>query len=421
MDKFVIEGGVPLKGTVKISGSKNSALPILCTSLLTDEVCTYHNIPKLRDIDTILKVLETMGVKYHWSAEESVTIDPSGINSCEAPYDLVKSMRASILVLGPLLARFHSAKVSLPGGCAIGVRPVDLHLKALTKMGAEIELSHGYVKAKTDGLQGARIVFDTPTVGGTENIMMAASLAEGTTVIEGAAREPEIIDLADILTKMGAQIEGAGTSKIIIQGVARLSGVEHDVIPDRIEAGTFIAAAAITRGHLILEGVCQEHLLSTIDKFSEMGVRIKENGGKKLEVDGQVELRPVKIDTEPYPGFPTDMQAQIMALACVAEGASTINEHIFENRFMHVPELMRMGANLEENGHTVVVRGVERFEGASVMATDLRASASLVLAALNANGYTEIRRIYHLDRGYDSLDKKLQSLGARVERKRGDL
>ena len=421
MDKFVIDGGKPLRGEVSVSGSKNAALPILCASILADGPCTFRNIPKLVDISTIVEVLSILGIETRRPEVGTIVLDPAGISSYEAPYDLVKSMRASILVLGPLLAKFGRAKVSLPGGCAIGIRPVDLHLKALVKMGAQIELSHGYIVASCDGLKGARIVFDNPTVGGTENIMMAATLAEGLTVIEGAAREPEIVDLAETLNKMGARIQGAGQSTITIEGVKTLSGSDHAVIPDRIEAGTLMVAAAITKGELTLKSVRPDHLAAVVDKLTTMGVIVKELDHETMLVEGAVDLRPVEVSTAPFPGFPTDMQAQIMALASVAKGVSSITENIFENRFMHVPELSRMGANLEEKGKTVIVRGVRQFQGASVMATDLRASASLVLAALNARGLTEVRRIYHLDRGYAALDKKLSTVGAHLERKRGGL
>ena len=324
-------------------------------------------------------------------------------------------------MLGPLLAKYGKAKVSLPGGCAIGVRPIDLHLKAFAKMGAEIELSHGYVIANTKKLKGTRIVFDSTTVGGTENVMMAACLADGTTVIEGAAREPEVVDLAEALNAMGAHIEGVGESTMVIEGVKSLSGLNYDIIPDRIELATFLVAAAITKGKLTIKGGRVGHVLAVIDKLMEMGIQIEERSGGTIQVNGDCDLKPVDVETVPYPGFPTDMQAQIMSLACIADGASSITENIFENRFMHVPELMRMGANLEEKGTTVIVRGIDRFQGASVMATDLRASASLVLAALNASGYTEIRRIYHLDRGYEGLDQKLIKLGAEVSREKGGL
>jgi UDP-N-acetylglucosamine 1-carboxyvinyltransferase len=350
-----------------------------------------------------------------------VVIDPSNISCFAAPYDLVKSMRASILVLGPLLARFGQAKVSLPGGCAIGVRPIDLHLKAMAKMGADIELRHGYVYATAKKLKGARIIFENTTVGGTENVLMAASLAEGTTVIEGAAMEPEIVDLADALVSMGAQIEGAGQRTIKITGVKELKGLDHTVIPDRIETGTLMAAAAATKGFLRISNARHDHVEAVSEKLMEMGIGISSLTGNVIEVDGNVDLKPVDVNTSPFPGFPTDMQAQIMVLACIAKGVSSITENIFENRFMHVPELIRMGASLEERGKTVIIHGIKQFQGANVMATDLRASASLVLAGLNARGYTEIRRIYHLDRGYEELDRKLNFAGASIRREKGGL
>jgi UDP-N-acetylglucosamine 1-carboxyvinyltransferase len=421
MDKFIIQGGNPLKGEVTISGAKNAALPILCSSILADSPCTYTNIPALRDINTITSVLATLGIGIKRPEKGCVVVDPTDVISYEAPYELVKSMRASILVLGPLLAKYKKAKVSLPGGCAIGVRPIDMHLKALSKMGAYITISHGYVMAFAEGLKGARIVFDTPTVGGTENIMMAATIAEGTTVIEGAAKEPEVVDLAQALIQMGAHIEGAGQSTITIEGVPSLSGLDYEVIPDRIEVGTFLIAGAITKGEFVIKGARTDHVVAVMEKLSEMGVAITDREDGSIYVNGKGDLRPVQVETVPYPGFPTDMQAQIMAVACIAKGVSRITENIFENRFMHVPELMRMGGRLEEKGNTVIVQGVEQFQGASVMATDLRASASLVLAALNAQGYTEIRRIYHLDRGYEELDQKLNKLGAQVRRERGGL
>jgi UDP-N-acetylglucosamine 1-carboxyvinyltransferase len=421
MDRFIISGGNALRGEVSVSGSKNAALPILCSSLLADGLCTYTNVPRLMDISTICAVLSKLGIKADRSELNTVVLDPEGVNAFEAPYDLVKSMRASILVLGPLLAKYGKAKVSLPGGCAIGVRPIDMHLKAFAKMGAAIELSHGYVMASAKKLKGARIVFDNTTVGGTENVMMAACLAEGTTIIEGAAREPEVVDLSGALNAMGARIEGAGESTMVIEGVDSLSGLNYKVIPDRIELGTLIIAAAITKGTLTIRGGRPDHAAAVIDKLLEMGITISEGEDGTIQVSGDCDLKPVHIKTVPYPGFPTDMQAQIMALACIATGVSDITENIFENRFMHVPELMRMGANLEEKGRTVIVRGIDRFQGASVMATDLRASASLVLAALNAAGYTEIRRIYHIDRGYEGLDKKLIKLGAEVSRDKGGL
>ena len=422
MDKFIICGGTPLKGEVRVSGSKNASLPIMCSSILADGRCTYSNVPRLHDIKTMGDVLSTLGMSVKRTASDTVEIDPGGISSCEAPYDLVKSMRASILVLGPLLAKFGQAKVSLPGGCAIGVRPIDMHLKALAKMGAEINISHGYVMARTNGrLKGATIVFDKATVGGTENVLMAAALADGVTVIEGAAKEPEVVDLAEALNAMGARIQGVGQSTVTIEGVGSLNGASYRVIPDRIEAGTLLVAGAITRGRIVLKGHRSDHMVAIIEKLAEMGVPISEMPDGGLLVEGTGELLPTQVETVPYPGFPTDMQAQIMALACVAKGVSKITENIFENRFMHVPELSRMGAVLQEAGSTVIVQGVDQFQGASVMATDLRASASLVVAALNAKGYTEIRRIYHLDRGYEALDKKLVKLGAQVAREKGDL
>jgi UDP-N-acetylglucosamine 1-carboxyvinyltransferase len=421
MDKFIIDGGKTLAGDVFVSGSKNAALPVLCSSILSGSLCRYRNIPQLMDIKTMLEVLGVLGVKWERHETGIVEIDPSNISCFAAPYDLVKSMRASILVLGPLLARFGQAKVSLPGGCAIGVRPIDLHLKAMAKMGAEIELKHGYVYAKAKKLKGAHIIFSHTTVGGTENVLMAACLAEGTTIIEGAAMEPEITDLADALSAMGAQIEGAGQSTITIHGVKELGGLDHNVIPDRIEVGTLMAAAAITKGKLRINNARCGHVEAVSEKLDEMGVKISRDGPEVIEVDGNVDLRPVDVSTAPFPGFPTDMQAQIMTLACIAGGVSSITENIFENRFMHVPELIRMGASLEERSNTVIIHGIKRFEGANVMATDLRASASLVLAGLNARGYTEIRRIYHLDRGYDGLDKKLNTAGASIRREKGGL
>jgi UDP-N-acetylglucosamine 1-carboxyvinyltransferase len=421
MDKFIIHGGTQLRGTVNISGSKNAALPILCSSILADEKCTYTNVPQLKDIDTIAQLLSMFGIRIERPEKNTIELDPANITSFEAPYDLVKSMRASITVLGPLLAKYGEAKVSMPGGCAIGVRPIDLHLKAFAKMGADIDMSHGYVLATAQKLKGTRIVFDSITVGGTENVLMAAVLAEGQTIIEGAAMEPEVVDLADALNAMGGCIEGAGKSTITIEGVKSLHGLTYSVIPDRIELGTFLVAAPITRGEIIIKGGRADHVTAVIEKLREMGVRIEERPNGEIYVNGDQDLKPVDVQTVPYPGFPTDMQAQIMALACIANGVSSITENIFENRFMHVPELVRMGASLEEKGRTVIVRGTERFQGASVMATDLRASASLVLAGLNAKGYTEVRRIYHLDRGYEALDEKLLTLGAEVSREKGGL
>jgi UDP-N-acetylglucosamine 1-carboxyvinyltransferase len=421
MDKFVIRGGMRLGGKVRVSGSKNASLPILCSSILTGQECTYTNIPDLDDIRTMCRVLEGLGLDVEGPRTGTVVVRPNGANAFEASYDLVKKMRASILVLGPLLARYGRARVSLPGGCAIGVRPIDMHLKAFARMGAQIDLSHGYVVASAPRLKGARIVFDNTTVGGTENVLMAAVLAEGVTVIEGAAQEPEVVDLADALVSMGAHIEGAGEKTVTVEGVKALSGTRYEVIPDRIEAGTLLVAAGMTRGRISMERARPEHLSSVMDKLAEIGLDISAGPGGVVDVNGDRDLRPVSVETVPYPGFPTDMQAQIMALMCLAQGVSSITENIFENRFMHVPELVRMGANLEEKGRTVIVRGIERFQGASVMATDLRASACLVLAGLNASGYTEVRRIYHLDRGYEGLEKKLNALGAEISREKGGL
>ncbi|HOJ14611.1 MAG TPA: UDP-N-acetylglucosamine 1-carboxyvinyltransferase [Deltaproteobacteria bacterium] len=421
MDKFVIRGGRRLSGEVVVSGSKNASLPVLCSSILTDKECTFTNVPDLEDIKTMCKVLESLGVEVERPRPKTVLVRANGLNVFEASYDHVKKMRASILVLGPLLARYGRAKVSLPGGCAIGVRPIDMHLKALARMGAEIELSHGYVVARASRLKGARIVFDNTTVGGTENILMAAVLAEGTTVIEGAAQEPEVVDLAEALVAMGAKIDGIGERTLVVEGVDELSGTNHRVIPDRIEAGTFMVAAGMTRGRITIQGARPDHVTAVIDKLMEMGIDIRSDNDGDLVVDGDRDLEPASVETVPYPGFPTDMQAQVMALMCLARGVSSVTETIFEHRFMHVPELMRMGAKLEEKGRTVIVRGIERFQGASVMATDLRASASLVLAGLNASGQTEVRRIYHLDRGYEALEKKLNALGADISRERGGL
>ncbi len=417
MQGIVVRGGLPLKGTVKISGSKNAALPILMSSILSGETSTFTNIPDLADINTTFELLRTLGATVERDGDR-VTINTDEVNHLEAPYDLVKTMRASVVVLGPLLARFHQAKVSLPGGCAIGARPVDQHIRGLEKLGAEIRLEEGYIKARTRRLRGARIVFDNPTVGGTENLMMAAVLAEGLTVLENAAREPEVTDLAGALNAMGAKISGAGTAQIVIEGVEQLYPLkEYAVIPDRIEAGTFMVAAGITGGDVLLTGLNLEHCHSFIQKMREAGVTVEETE-RGLRVMSNRNLRGVDIKTSPYPGFPTDMQAQMMVLSCVAQGRSVIKETIFENRFMHVGELTRMGAKVTLEGNTAIVEGVDRLGGATVMATDLRASASLILAGLVAEGETKVDRIYHLDRGYENLVEKLQGLGADVERLR---
>jgi UDP-N-acetylglucosamine 1-carboxyvinyltransferase len=414
LDKFIIEGGKKLEGRVRISGSKNAALPVLVSSLLADGWSTYHNIPDLADIRTIKKLLANHGAQMEGQGE-TLRINGGNIANCEAPYDLVSTMRASVLVLGPLVARMGQAKVSLPGGCAIGARPVNLHLKALEAMGAEIELKEGYVEAKAKRLKGATIHFDISTVGGTENIMMAAALAKGTTRLENAAREPEVVNLADTLKAMGAKIKGAGTDVITIEGVDSLRPCEVDVIPDRIEAGTFMIAAAITGGDVILEGCDANHLEALIMKLKEAGITVSAVEGG-LRVQGAPEIKSVDVKTLPYPGFPTDLQAQIMALMSVARGSSVITETIFENRFMHVAELRRLGASISVEGHNAVVKGVKRLKGAPVMATDLRASASLVVAGLVAEGRTALSRVYHIDRGYQSIEKKLTALGANIKR-----
>lgn len=414
MDKLVIKGGRKLSGDVVVSGSKNAALPIFVSSILAPGIQEIHNVPFLRDINTTIKVLETLGAKAEGNGN-IVRLDTSAINNHEATYDLVKTMRASVLVLGPLLARLGKARVSLPGGCAIGARPINLHLKGLEAMGAEINLTHGYVEAKARRLKGARIHFDISTVGGTEHLMMAAATAKGETVLENAAREPEIVDLADVLCKMGARIEGAGTDTIHISGVTELRPFTHSVMPDRIEAGTFMVAAAITGGDVKIHNMRLEHLDALVFKLLDAGVEIT-NKDNVVRVKGPRKVGSVNIKTRPYPGFPTDMQAQMMALMTVAEGTSVISENIFENRFMHVAELIRFGADIIIEGNTATVKGVRKLSGAPVMATDLRASASLVLAGLASDNTTEVSRIYHLDRGYEAIEKKLAALGADIQR-----
>ncbi len=417
MDKLLIRGGRRLEGEVAISGAKNAALPELCAALLTAEPVTLSNVPRLQDVSTTLKLLRNMGAKAERSEAQPdvVSLDASEVTSPEAPYDLVKTMRASILVLGPLLARFGEATVSLPGGCAIGSRPVDQHIKGLQAMGADIRVEHGYILAKAKRLKGARITTDMVTVTGTENLLMAATLAEGETVLENAAQEPEIPDLAELLIAMGARIEGHGTSRIRIQGVEKLHGASHRIVPDRIETGTFLCAVAAAGGDVMLRDARADHLDAVIDKLREAGVAI-EAGEGWIRVRGQGRPKAVSFRTSEYPAFPTDMQAQFMALNCIAEGASKVTETIFENRFMHVNELVRLGANIVVDGHTAVVQGVEQLSGATVMATDLRASASLVIAGLVAQGETVVDRIYHLDRGYDRMEAKLRGIGADIER-----
>jgi UDP-N-acetylglucosamine 1-carboxyvinyltransferase len=415
VDKLAIVGGKPLDGEVRISGAKNAALPILTATLLADGPVTLGNVPELNDIATTLKLLKRMGVAAE-HRDGNVVADASGIKEFLAPYDLVKTMRASILVLGPLLGRFGSADVSLPGGCAIGARPVNLHVTGLRAMGASISIDNGYIRARAAKLEGARIVLDTVTVTGTENLMMAAACAHGETVIENAAREPEISDLAAFLMKMGAKIEGAGSDTIHIEGVDRLVGTDYDVMPDRIESGTYLVAAAITGGRVRLTHTKPEHLGAVLEKLGEAGASIA-TGSDWIELDMRGRRpRAVDIMTAPYPAFPTDMQAQFCALNAVAEGTATITETIFENRFQHVLELQRLGANLSIHGNTVTARGVDRLAGAPVMATDLRASASLVLAGLQAAGTTLVDRIYHVDRGYERIEKKLGLLGADIRR-----
>ena len=414
MEKLRIIGGNRLSGSVRISGAKNAVLPILAASLLTADELVLHNVPHLADVKTMLSLLEGMGVTCHQEGE-TVRLCAANVTSTVAPYELVKTMRASILVLCPLATRFGAAGVSLPGGCTIGARPVDQHIQALLKMGADVQIDHGFVDLKSGRLQGTKIVTDMVTVTGTENIMMAAVLAEGRTVIENAAREPEVVDLANCLRAMGAKIEGDGTSTIVIDGCDSLHGAEHSVIPDRIEAGTFMAAAAATKGDVTLTNVAPDTLSVVIDKIREAGAEI-ETGPDWIHVTMNGRPKSVSIRTEPHPGFPTDMQAQIMALDCVADGTAQITETIFENRFMHVPELQRLGADIQVEGHTAVVRGVEQLQGARLMATDLRASASLVIAALDAEGESIVDRIYHLDRGYDRMELKLHALGADIRR-----
>jgi UDP-N-acetylglucosamine 1-carboxyvinyltransferase len=416
MDKLIIRGGVPLCGQVTISGAKNAALPILAATLLTQEPVTISNVPHLRDVTTTIELLGRMGAQIEFDDRMQIRVDCCDITSCEAPYELVKTMRASILVLGPLLARYGSADVSLPGGCAIGSRPVDLHLQGLRALGAEINLDNGYIRARAGRLQGAHIVFDTVTVTGTENILMAATLAEGQTVINNAAREPEVTDLANFLNCLGAKISGIGTDTLVIDGVEKLHGGEYKVMPDRIEAGTFLVAAALTRGKVRLNEIEPKHLCAVLAKLEEAGA-VMEIGPNWIVLDMQ-EQRPraVNINTAPYPGFPTDMQAQFMAQNAVASGTSTIVETVFENRFMHVQELNRMGAETKLSGNTVICTGVEALTGAPVMATDLRASASLILAGLAAEGETTVERVYHVDRGYERIEEKLSQLGARIRR-----
>ena len=418
MDKLVVRGGNPLFGTVRASGAKNAALPAMAAALLTEDIVILENIPQVRDIITERNLLAAMGAEVelgYGRAQHRTTLSCRNLFNAEASYDLVKTMRASTLVLGPLVARLGHARVSLPGGCAIGARPIDLHLKGLEALGARITQEHGYIEARADRLKGAHIVFEKVTVTGTEDILMAATLAEGETVLENCACEPEVVDLAELLTKMGARIEGAGTRTIRVRGVAKLNGARHRIIPDRIEAGTFIVAAALTGGDLNIANCEPEHVDTLLSKLRDCGVRVQASSDS-VRVTNNGVLKSADIVTEEYPGFPTDMQAQYMALATQANGTSTITENIFENRFMHALEMVRMGANIKIEGHRAMVRGKTPLSGAAVLASDLRASASLVLAALVANGETIIDRVYHIDRGYERIEEKLRSVGAQIRR-----
>ncbi|HEX7417098.1 MAG TPA: UDP-N-acetylglucosamine 1-carboxyvinyltransferase [Steroidobacteraceae bacterium] len=416
MDKLQIQGGIALDGEVRISGAKNAALPILAGALLADGPVGVSNVPHLQDVTTTIELLGRMGVSVTIGDRMRIEVDPTTIRDCVAPYELVKTMRASILVLGPLLARHGTADVSLPGGCAIGARPVNIHVAGLQAMGANIHIENGYIRARASRLKGVRLVLDTVTVTGTENLMMAATLAQGETVLENAAREPEVVDLADFLVSMGAKIHGAGTDKIVIEGVERLHGTEYEVLPDRIEAGTYLVAAAITRGRVRLKNTRPGHLDAVLAKLQEAGATVT-SGDSWIELDMRKRrAHSVDVRTAPYPAFPTDMQAQFAALDTVADSVGTITETIFENRFMHMLEMRRMGAEIRLEGNTAIIKGVAKLTAAPVMATDLRASASLVLAGLIAEGRTEIERIYHIDRGYEAIEEKLAQLGAQIRR-----
>lgn len=416
MPMIIVEKSPALKGSVKISGAKNSALPIIAASLLSSEVCSLEDIPALDDVDVISEVLASLGADINRTSKNSLKINSSKITNTETPYELMRKMRASFLVMGPLLARMGKARVSLPGGCAIGTRPIDLHLKGFKALGAKIDLGHGYVEAKADKLVGDKIYLDFPSVGATENIMMAATMAEGETVIENAAMEPEIVDLANFLNKMGADIKGAGTNNIKIRGVKELGGARHSVIPDRIEAGTYMVAAAITGGDVLVENVIPSHIKPVIAKLIEAGVKVEE-GEDNVRVIADNGIKAVDVKTLPYPGFPTDMQSQFMALMSIAEGTSVIIETVFENRFMHVDELKRMGADIKIDGRSAIIQGTKNMMGAPVKATDLRAGAALILAGLVSEGVTEISDVYHIDRGYTDIEQKLANLGAKIYRK----
>ncbi len=414
-EKLIISGGNRLQGTVKIDGAKNSALSIMAATLLTKDVCILRNVPPLTDVDIMTKVIRKLGVKVEWKEDNNLYIDSDNFNNYEAPYELVKMMRGSILVMGPLLARLKRAKISLPGGCAIGARPVDYHLKGFEALGAQVEVEKGYIEAKVDTLKGAEIYLDFPSLGATENIMMAACLAEGITKIENAAKDPEVVELGHFLNKMGAKVKGLGTDLIEIEGVKKLHGVDYTIIPDRIEAGTYMIAAAITNGDVLIEKADPLLLKPLIVKLEEAGVRI-ELEKNLIKVTGPDRVKAVDIKTLPFPGFPTDMQAQFMALSCVAKGTSVIIETVFEKRFTHIGDLIRMGADIKVEGHSAIIKGVKKLSAAPVMASDLRGGAALVLAGLVAEGTTELSRIYHLDRGYVNLEEKLTSLGADIKR-----
>jgi UDP-N-acetylglucosamine 1-carboxyvinyltransferase len=416
MDRILIRGGARLTGEVRASGSKNSTLALMAASLLADSEVVLHNVPRLQDVETMLEILRALGASADWVGDEqSLRIDPTTLNQQEAPYDLVRKMRASFMVLGPLLAKFGCARVSEPGGCAIGVRPIDQHLKGLAALGAKIQLDHGYVEAAAAELSGGRVAFDLTTVNGTQNVMMAATLASGETVIENAAREPEVVELAAVLTAMGAEIFGAGSDRVTVRGVESLTGTEHSVAGDRIEAGTLLAAGMITGGDIRVTGVETALMESTLEKFREAGAEIEATAGAvRVRMEGPVQA--LQATTAPFPGFPTDMQAQLMAVLTVAEGSSIVIERVFENRFMHVPELQRMGADISLSGRSAHIRGAPRLMGAPVMATDLRASAGLIVAALAAEGDTVVNRVYHIDRGYERIEAKLRALGAEIKR-----
>ncbi len=415
MERVLIRGGKPLRGKVRVSGAKNAALPVLAATLMSREKCRVENVPSLRDVDTICRLLRCFRLGIESQEPGVIALDPSGAQNATAPYELVRTMRASVLVMGPLLARFGTARVSLPGGCAIGPRPINLHLKGFEAMGARVSLGDGYINLEAGELRGARIYLDIPSVTGTENLMMAASLARGETLIENAAREPEVVNLAQALNAMGAEVEGAGTDAVLVRGVRELGGLDRRIIPDRIEAGTYMVAGAITGGDVKVSGCVPEHFLSLTLKLRELGEEVEE-GEDFVRVLGHFPKRAADVTTSPFPGFPTDMQAQFMALLCLAEGASVVTETVFESRFMHVGELNRMGADITPEGPSALVRGVGRLTAAEVMATDLRASACLILAGLAAEGETAVSRVYHIDRGYERIEEKLQGLGADIRR-----